>query len=281
MLDHSLVESDKGFFFALGEDSDGRKPLDCKLLYDSYVWRHVIEQVKPAKMSSVLELLPGSSLTIPFALEYCGFNGQLTRIDRVNRTPILSVWRFSTSFMSQDVLQSDIRGSEFQLILGNHIIDDLILRLELKSDDEYQLAYVNRSGAVGVECSRIGRQTGHSHRRGEHLPARPYTLHGTGRRAHIARIPCDGRSSCGRCSTEFVFRRLRTKRSYGMSRTPALVLLHIRGCVFPTLHGAHSFPRAFAFCEGSRTATCSHLSEPPSRQHVRHIKMSNHSSRYC
>jgi len=111
----------------LGLVSRSKFPLDCRLLYDSWLWRAVLVEVMPVRdCSAVVELLPGSSLTIPVALESAGFRGVLHRVNDVAPSPLPVSFRSHDSWIPirlERILNETLPAL---VIVGNHIIDDLL-----------------------------------------------------------------------------------------------------------------------------------------------------------
>ena len=102
--------------------------VDTKLIYDSFVWRHLFGKANDGPCS-VLELLPGSSLTIPLALISAGIDCKLIRLDRnvgSIRDPQTSAG-IDITHMVADLHESEISWHGYSWVVGNHILDDLIL----------------------------------------------------------------------------------------------------------------------------------------------------------
>lgn len=107
---------------------------DYKMLYDSFLWREVIRRSGFfCKIDNILELLPGRSLTIPVALKSLNYQGILYRIDISNEIELSSYFDFKSYWIRNDFLDYYNHIEKYTLILGNHILDDLIYYI-YKSD---------------------------------------------------------------------------------------------------------------------------------------------------
>src|SRR5690242_16801534 len=61
---------------------------DARTLYDSYVWRQAFALAGVRWWARCIEILPGTSMSIPIALESVGFGGELLRADATSLSPI-------------------------------------------------------------------------------------------------------------------------------------------------------------------------------------------------
>jgi hypothetical protein len=117
-------------------------PPAFKLLYDSYVWSRVLAAClwyDPA--DNVLELLPGSSLTIPLALKRAGQTGHLYRADLTPQVPLPAGLDLATTWLPGDVF--GLAKFPGNVVLGNHILDDLIATLHFGPCEYYSRIYGN------------------------------------------------------------------------------------------------------------------------------------------
>lgn len=94
-------------------------------------WELLLSQLNLTEQDEIIELGPGVSPKISFALSGINFRGQLTVLDfdpkaisvqkiiagRINS-------RYRMEFFTQDIYLADL--SRYSIILGNHLIDDLI-----------------------------------------------------------------------------------------------------------------------------------------------------------
>jgi hypothetical protein len=117
------------------------RPLRVKLLYDSHLWKWVLESLGAGKASHIAELLPGWSHTIAAALESLGFSGELLQFDlefpQSNSTP----FAYERIWIKENILHGSKLLSEAQFILGNHILDDLLVCQANPTDNERQFYY--------------------------------------------------------------------------------------------------------------------------------------------
>ncbi len=117
------------------------QPLRVKLLYDSYLWKWLLAQSHINSAEQVVELLPGWSHTIAVALESLGFSGKLLQVDlelpHANRTlfPFERVWVKQSIFDLQEEL------SQASLIIGHHILDDILICQANATDDQRKTYY--------------------------------------------------------------------------------------------------------------------------------------------
>lgn len=103
--------------------------IDVKLVYDSLVWRRFFSQLNNDEPAHVLELLPGQSLTVPLAILSAGLSCSLVRLDRrpsVCRDPLnFHVGRIE--HWCSDLYDSEVSWARFSSVVGNHILDDLLV----------------------------------------------------------------------------------------------------------------------------------------------------------
>jgi hypothetical protein len=115
---------------------------DYRLLYDSWLWRDVIKRVAPCGAGSrLLELLPGASLTIPAALESVGFSGTLDRFNDEPPVPLPAAIGFPAQWKKGDIADLLSIPLAYDLILGNHIIDDLLFSLFCPEEEVRRSVY--------------------------------------------------------------------------------------------------------------------------------------------
>jgi hypothetical protein len=104
-----------------------------RLLHASWYLKALLRDVVNLnRHARVLELLPGRTATLSLALESLGFQGTY---DRLDLSPELSEHRslsFGGSVIAMDALEILHNRYEYDVIIGNHIIDDLILHLYCK-----------------------------------------------------------------------------------------------------------------------------------------------------
>jgi hypothetical protein len=104
-----------------------KSPLDFRLLYDSWLWRLVLDGLaKPTLQSTIIELLPGSSLTIPVALESVGYRGKLQQMNDELPVTIPDWFHFRHAWLGGKLVDLVSQPAEAGVILGNHIVDDLL-----------------------------------------------------------------------------------------------------------------------------------------------------------
>jgi hypothetical protein len=117
-----------------------------RLLYASWYWKALLQYVvKLNRHARVLELLPGRTATLSLALESLGFQGTYDRIDLSPEMPEHRSLSFRGSIITMDALDILHNRYEYDVIIGNHILDDLILHLYGKE--------VGSSGAASREGS--------------------------------------------------------------------------------------------------------------------------------
>lgn len=133
-----------------------KSPLDYKLLYDSYLWRLILEKSGWVPLGRVLELLPGDSFTIPMALEGVRFHGELHRLDLIPRNSACGLFSFKTAWVSQNVWLSDAIVDNYDLVVGNHIIDDLLAYLHFPDPALLASFYSDPERALSAWTAIIG-----------------------------------------------------------------------------------------------------------------------------
>jgi hypothetical protein len=101
-----------------------------RLLYASHFWKHLLDDLKlPPLRGSVLELLPGRTMTIAIALESLGFRGTFDRLDLSECIPDVSSYSFTGQVIRADLFDCTEALARYDVIIGNHIIDDLLMHL--------------------------------------------------------------------------------------------------------------------------------------------------------
>lgn len=118
------------------------------MVYDSFLWREVIKSnVEISSCADVLELLPGTSITIPVALKSLKFKGTLARQDVTKKYDLSNYFEFNSFWVKKNIFEfkDEVKGKS--LIVGNHIVDDLIYFLNTSEqiDRDYfqEKEYVN------------------------------------------------------------------------------------------------------------------------------------------
>jgi hypothetical protein len=112
--------------------SNVKQPIDYRLLYDSWLWRRVIDSVRPAGMEAnaeILELLPGTSLTVPVALQSVDFKGTLVRMNEDRPVPLSPAFTFHHYWHEGQLAELLAAPLSYDLIVGNHIVDDLLFAI--------------------------------------------------------------------------------------------------------------------------------------------------------
>lgn len=110
------------------------KTLDCKLLYDAHLWRQLLSETSGYTRNGLIaELLPGASHTLVCALAGMRFQGRLVLFDRFRPAALRSVRSFPIGWRNADVLDPKTQIHEYDLVLGNHIFDDLLAARHLGS----------------------------------------------------------------------------------------------------------------------------------------------------
>jgi hypothetical protein len=116
-------------------DAEGHRlgwpfPLDVNILHDTFIWRRAFEKWTSLNGGGlVLELLPGSSCTIPLALVSAGYRGPLHRLDACRRAVRNCSSTMPSNVIEGDFFSNSVSFSEYSAVAGNHIIDDLMLWL--------------------------------------------------------------------------------------------------------------------------------------------------------
>ena len=104
-----------------------KSTFDCRLLYDSWLWRAPLEEaVRCYGQRVVLELLPGSSLTIPVALESIKYSGELWQVNDELPTAIPRCFHFRHRWLDTRIGDLLCKPLQANIIVGNHIVDDLL-----------------------------------------------------------------------------------------------------------------------------------------------------------
>lgn len=117
-------------------------PPQIKMVYDSYLWRELLfPWLQLDRSTKVAELLPGSSLTIPVALESLGFLGHLYRIDTMPPRNLPNDFKFTESWVEGDILTTRLLPAK--VFLGNHVLDDMIASQHFGVAEYYSKIYGN------------------------------------------------------------------------------------------------------------------------------------------
>jgi hypothetical protein len=140
----------------------GVAPGHYRLLYDSWLWRHVIYTFGRLKRdSAILELLPGSSLTIPAALESVGHRGTVVRLDDEVPVRVPETFHFNERVAKGPLCNLSLYLLPYDLILGNHIIDDLLFNSYCTNSDGRQNSYSDPERCRHVWNAMV--KSGHVH----------------------------------------------------------------------------------------------------------------------
>jgi hypothetical protein len=109
---------------------DHHEPLNAKKVYNSLGWRVILNSSARTKGSKIVELLPGLSTTVQLALWAAGVNGKIWLLECQPQLLALRSRTPSSDTTTQwitDIHQVADNFASFNLILGNHILDDLLL----------------------------------------------------------------------------------------------------------------------------------------------------------
>jgi hypothetical protein len=102
-------------------------PFDFRLLYHTWLWGMVLTSVtEPTCQPCVIELLPGSSLCIPVALESIEYRGVLVQLNDDVPRRIPEWFHFGHAWLAGKLVNLACRLPGAGAIVGNHIIDDLL-----------------------------------------------------------------------------------------------------------------------------------------------------------
>ena len=116
--------------------------VDARLLYKAWAWTCFLkENGFESRNGTVCELLPGPSLVVPLAL--CFLNGS-ERLVQFDKRPVEVQNLFPKLIIEKksfDIWTDNIDIASFDLIVGNHIIDDLMLDLFDGRDNSYRSFY--------------------------------------------------------------------------------------------------------------------------------------------
>lgn len=117
---------------------------DYKMLYDSYLWKTILHQHGyHNQVQHIIELLPGMSATIPVALCSLGFKGRLDRIDMDSEVALpYKELGYTVKWIRQNISSNTKFKMPYDLIVGNHIIDDLIFCFLIgkRDHDDYSMS---------------------------------------------------------------------------------------------------------------------------------------------
>ena len=117
---------------------------EVKLWYDSWLWYQILNQAGAIdSVVNALELLPGTSFTIPIALTRKGFVGTLDRVDEAAEFSCPKAISFPGRWIQRNLLEQSINVVQYDLILGNHILDDLLISMEFPNQDNRNLFYAD------------------------------------------------------------------------------------------------------------------------------------------
>jgi len=119
------------------------RPLRIKLLYDSYLWRWVLAPLGVHKAFRVTELLPGWSHTIAVALASLDFSGELLQFDLELPRSNTTSFPYKRTWVQENILTALTAHKETQFILGNHILDDLLICQANTTPEERKLYYAS------------------------------------------------------------------------------------------------------------------------------------------
>lgn len=145
-----------GRHFEIARAASHTAPVDWKLLYDSYLWREILLRKGPAAPGRlVLELLPGTSHTLLIALESIGMRRAVIRIDLSYPSRPQGVYGFETESVVADLVRPPFCSTPFFLIVGNHILDDLLVYLYLRDTTATRRIYSDPKLSAKVWASLV------------------------------------------------------------------------------------------------------------------------------
>ena len=123
---------------------EAKSPPDYRLLYDSWLWRYVLEASNRWKRDAlILELLPGTSLTIPVALQSAQYQGTLYRLNDEPAVPLPEVLQFADRWIRGELTDLASGPLLYDFVIGNHVIDDLLFNLYCRDPEERKALYVD------------------------------------------------------------------------------------------------------------------------------------------
>lgn len=141
-----------------------RSSRDYKMLYDSYLWKTILRQHGyHDQVQHIAELLPGRSATIPVALCSLGFKGRLDRIDMDSEVVLpYEFLGYPVNWIRQEITSCTQFDIPYDLVVGNHIIDDLIFSflVEIRNYEDYSMSldmyYRNpdKCAAIWRKCTK-------------------------------------------------------------------------------------------------------------------------------
>jgi hypothetical protein len=143
---YTIAMRSRGWFDAVDLPYVGKSAKPAfKLLYDSYFWKMMLAQLDtPSAHGSVLELLPGKTFTLPVALESIGFCGCLHRLDLSPQPAGLGQFSFSCCCINEDLFRFPFDQPTYDLVIANHVIDDLLMYIYFRGQYCQTKAYSDR-----------------------------------------------------------------------------------------------------------------------------------------
>ena len=127
-----------------------------RFLYATYFWKSLFESLgMPPVDGRVLELLPGGALNVAVGLQSLGFRGRFDRVELEEGIPDCSTKQYISGVIHGDFFSVLERPLNYDLVIGNHIVDDLLLFLHLRDREAMRRAYIDRcfSSAVWADIA--------------------------------------------------------------------------------------------------------------------------------
>lgn len=148
----SKGEYQKGFFSASKFDISSRTQAlfrEMEFLFQlGHDWEHILKAIPQINSRTIVDLCPGFTPKIELGLFYLQFRGKVSVID-VDTKSLASLVRFirllNSEFKIQKIRKNlfSAKIAKYDLVLGNHIIDDLVINYfcqlgKITQDDFYQ-----------------------------------------------------------------------------------------------------------------------------------------------
>lgn len=100
----------------------------ARLWNDSFLLKELLlREALVTRHSKVLELLPGTSHKVALALEAMNFSGTLTQVDLLEDRFMPTNLKFRCQRLDADAFAKNSGWSGYDLVIGNHIVDDLLV----------------------------------------------------------------------------------------------------------------------------------------------------------
>ncbi len=122
---------------------------ELKFIYETHFWATLLAALSLPNRGTVLELLPGLTFNVPVALQSLHFGGTLHRLDLTPQVKAAS-YSFLWEWLNEDAFTLVEHALNYDFIISNHIIDDLMMYLH------YSEGYCDRPEYFDPAAARKG-----------------------------------------------------------------------------------------------------------------------------